>query len=211
MPGVRATTWLYTISTALIFSTGFHGEASALPYILEAPLILTGSELGNPGVKGTLEPVTLDSSLSNPRGTETGDTSFVTNDVFVFRLTLDSDSLSVDLVEVAIASTPFFGNPTGAGAFDEVADQAPSSVSLPSFGFRGDFEFAGASLEPGESSTRLFVTYGPAGSALAVGRTVSFTLNVGTNFTVQSTIVPEPTTALLLGLGLVCIAGYRRL
>lgn len=185
--------------------------AQALAYTLAAPVAITGSEGGNPGVVGSLEVVPLGGALADPRGIETGSTSFATNDVLVLRLTLDANSTTVDLVQIAAASTPFLGNPVGAGVFADVGDQAPGTVSVPAFGFRADFfAFPGGSLQPGESSTRLFVTFSPAGSALAPGRSVSVTLGSGLSFTVQGTLVPEPGTAALLALGLGALAAHRR-
>ncbi len=210
MPGFHTISTIRACALACLFSVLSSGLASSLPYTLGSSLVLTGSEVGNPGVIGSLDPVALGSSLADPFAVETGQTSFASNDVFVVQLTLAPSSLNVDLVEVAVASTPFFGNPVGAGAFVDILGQAPATATLPAFGFRADFAFPGGTLEAGESSTRLFVTYAPSGSALAIGRTVSFTISAGTNFTVQSTIVPEPGTAVLLAFSLSGLAIHRR-
>lgn len=210
MPGFHTISTVRALALACLLASLSSGLASALPYTLGTSLVLTGSEPGNPGVIGSIDPVALGASLSDPFGVETGLTSFGGNDVFVFQMTLANSSLDVDLVQVAIASTPFFGNPVGAGAFADSPGQAPSGVTLPAFSFRADFSFPGGTLEAGESSTRLFVTYAPAGSALAIGRTASFTISAGTDFTVQSTIVPEPGTAVLLALSLSGLAIHRR-
>ena len=210
MPGFHTISKVRALALACLLSSLFSGLASALPYTLGSSLVLTGSEFGNPGVIGSIDPVALGASLSDPFAVETGQTSFASNDVFVVQLTLAGGSLDVDLVQVAVASTPFFGNPVGAGAFADVPGQAPTTATLPAFGFRADFAFPGGTLEAGESSTRLFVTYAPSGSALATGRTVSFTISAGTDFTVQSTIVPEPGTAVLLSLSLSGLAIHRR-
>ena len=210
MPGFTAISTVRAFALACLLVSLSPGLASAVPYTLGTSLTLTGSEPGNPGVIGSIDPVALGASLSDPFGLETGLTSFESNDVVIFRITLDNSSLDVDLVQAAIASTPFFGNPVGAGGFSDSSGQAPSDVTLPAFSFRADFDFAGGTLEAGESSTRLFVTYAPIGSALAIGRTASFTINAGSNFTVQTTIVPEPGTALLLALSLSGLAIHRR-
>ena len=210
MPGFHTISKVRVFALVFAFSSLASGAVSALPYTLGASLAITGGEAGNPGVIGSIDPVALGSSLSDPFAVETGLTSFASHDVFVARLTLASGSLNVDLVEVALASTPFFGNPVGAGAFADTTGQSPSAVSLPMFGFRADFAFPGGTLEAGESSTRLFVTFAPSGSALAVGRTASFTISAGTNFTVQANIVPEPGTAFLLAFSLSGLALHRR-
>ena len=128
----------------------------------------------------------------------------------VLRLVLAAGSTAVDAVQVAVASTPFFGNPVGAGIFADSGATAPGSVSLPAFAFRADFDFGGDPLAAGESSTRFFVTFAPAGTALAAGQAASITLSSGTDFTVQGTIVPEPATGALLALGLAALAARRR-
>ena len=184
--------------------------AAALPYTLESPIVLTGSETGNPGVLGSLLPVGLGSAMEDPLGITTGDTSFTTNDVLVFRLELTSGSTAVDEIQVTTVSNPFMGNPVGAGIFSDLGEQAPDQVSIPVFGLRADFGFSPSLLEAGESSTRLFVTYAPQGSALAIGQTASFTISSGLDFSVQGTIVPEPSTGLLVFLGLAGGAALRR-
>lgn len=210
MPGFHTNSTARVLALACFFASLSAGLASALPYTLGSALVLTGSEPGNPGVIGSIEPVALGSSLLDPLGLETGTTAFAGTDVFVVRITLDNASSNVDLVQIAVASTPFFGNPVGAGSFADSPGQAPSTVALPAFGFRADFSFPGGTLEAGESSTRLFVTYAPGGSALDIGRTASFTISSGTNFTVQATIVPEPGTATLFALSLSGLAIHRR-
>ena len=210
MPGFHTISTVRVFALACLFSVVSSGLASALPYTLGSSLVITGSEAGNPGVIGSLDPVALGSSLADPFAVETGQTSFASHDVFVVQLTLASGSLNVDLVQVAVSSTPFFGNPAGAGAFADISGQAPSTATLPAFGFRADFGFPGGALEAGESSTRLFVTYAPSGSALATGRAATFTISAGTNFSVQGTIVPEPGTAVLLAFSLSGLAIHRR-
>ena len=178
----------------------FAEPARAIPYTLAAAIPITGSESGNPGVVGSLEPVALDGSLSDPLGLTDGDVSFLTNDVFLVRLVLASGSAPVDSLGIGANSTPFFGNPVGAGAYAD-ASQAPSGVTASSLTLMGLFDFIPDTLDAGESSVRLFVTYNPVGSALAVGSVANFMIHSGTTFTVQGTMIPEPRSALLLAMG----------
>ncbi len=205
---MKATTTLAWILLGMLL--GPVGLAQARPYTLAAPIVISGTETGNPGVIGTVEAVALGGTLSDPRSLEIGNTASTATDLVVLRLVLAAGSVPVELLELAVASTPFFGNPVGAGAFADSGATAPGAVSLPAFGFRADFDFGSAPLAAGESSARLFVTVAPEGSALATGRTASITLSSGTNFTVQGTIVPEPTTGALLALGLAALATRRR-
>ena len=142
-------------------------------------------------------------SLSN------GNVSFATNDVVVFAISLAAGSASVDEIGIAVNSTPFISNPVGAGAFAS-GGQLPDSVAASMVLIKATFSYNPPLPASGSSSANLFATYSPAGSALAVGSSAGFSISSGTNFTVQTSLVPEPTTGLLLGLGLLGVAVRRR-
>ena len=196
-----AALWALTLAAAQI--------AGAAPFTLSSPVSITGSESGNPGVVGTLHPVALGASLSDPLGLTAGDVSFVTNDVLVVRLSLVAVSASVDALGIGAASNPFFGNPVGAGAYAD-AGQAPGGVTVNGVLMSGLFDFSGALLSEGESSVRLFVTYASAGTALAPGATANFMISSGTDFTVQGTLIPEPKSLLLFAAGVLVVALRQR-
>ena len=185
--------------------------AHALAYTLAGPVAITGSEVGNVnGVVGTLLPVSLPAALGDAISNSTGDTSFVTNDVVVFALVLSPSSLaSVDEIGIGAASSPIIPNPVGAGVFSS-GGQAPDSVAVASFTtLKATFSYNPTLLTAGSSSANLFATYSPAGSALSEGTAVNFSISSGTNFTVQTPLVPEPGTFLLVASGLAML-GMRR-
>ncbi len=207
-PRFRHAVSIVALALGLAFSATSVAQAAA--FTLAGPVAITGGEAGNPGVIGTLLPVAVPSSLADSISLSSGDTSFVTNDVIVFAIALSGGSSVVDEIGIGANASPMIPNPMGAGAFNAGGSDAPDSVAVGSFTtLKATFEFVVNSLVAGETTQNLFVTYSPAGSALSVGSTVNFSISSGTNFTVQTTLIPEPTTALLLGGGLVLL-GLRR-
>lgn len=187
-----------------VLLVGFAGVASAAAFTLESPIAFandSGSE-----VYGTIRPVEdLSGSLEDQSGNiGTGPSDFTGVDVFVVDIVLDVGSASVGGVGIGMGLFDT-GEPIGAGSFDDsgIGRQDTSDVAH-SAGFtqRADFEFLTNpnQLTGGETSARLFVTY--SSGFLSEGLSASFMISSGTDFSVSGAIIPEPSTALLMGLGL---------
>ena len=208
-------TLVSTLALLLPLSLGLGHSAQAAYFTLSEAVAIDLSTPGNVnGVLGTLLPVGLPSSLSDPVGITAGSSSLASHDVIVFALSLSAGSASVDAIGAGAFATPMLPNPMGAGAFNNDAGTglvAPGSVAVGSFTtLRGDYDFSSDTLDAGEQTVNLFVTYSPLDSALALGNTVNFSISSGTNFTVQSTLVPEPGTFVLVASGLALLAARKR-
>ena len=208
-------TWIAVISLIIPLSLSVGHSAQAAYFTIASPVVIDGSTPGNVnGVLGTLLPVGLPSSLSDPVGLSAGSVSLASHDVIVFALSLSVGSASVDAIGAGAFANPMIPNPMGAGAFNNDPGTglvAPGSVSVGSFTtLRGDYSFSGDTIDAGETTVNLFVTYSPLDSALALGNTVNFSISSGTNFTVQSTLIPEPGTFVLVATGLGLLAVRRR-
>lgn len=211
----RRTSWIAALALLLPLTLGVGHSAKAAYFTIAGPVVIDASTPGNVnGVLGTLLPVGLPSSLSDPVDLSAGSVSFATHDVIVFALSLGVGSASVDYLGVGALATPILPNPMGVGTFNNDPGTgliAPGSVAVGPFTtLRGDYDFSGDNLEAGETTVNLFVTYSPLNSALALENTVNFTISSGTNFTAQSTLVPEPGTFVLVTTGLGILAARRR-
>jgi len=196
-------------ATVCVLVSTWAGVSTAAPFTLAAPIAITGAEGGNPGVVGTMQPADL-ASLGQSIALSTGNVDFATTDVLVFSLSLSLGSSAVDGLGVGTLASPLLGNPVGAGSFvaSGGGEQVPGSVSVGPFTtLSALFDFTPETLDAGETSVDLFVTYSPGGSALSEGSTVNFMVSSGPDFTVQGTLVqiPEPASALLLAGALVVL------
>lgn len=181
--------------------------ATALPFTLIAPVAFDNGA----GTTGTINAVPL--SELPPTGTlgltaGTVNAGFTGQDVFVVTVSVITGTL--DAIGFTVGSPTFFLNPAGAGTFLD-GGIAPTAVSADPFVTNQALFTFGTPIGAGETSDRLFSTISPEFD-LAEGQTVSFMLSSGTNFPAQGTIIPEPSTFLLLAGGLTALAvrGRRR-
>ncbi|HSR42515.1 MAG TPA: PEP-CTERM sorting domain-containing protein [Longimicrobiales bacterium] len=222
---MRRRSWLGRLGRLglpLLLALGIAAPASAVGiFTLDGPVAIDGSISGNPGVRGQFLVVT-DFDLSDVL-VSNGTVNFATQDVFLVALELFGNSAPVDQVGITVGVDPTFpdllNNPKGAGALNDVGSGAIAPVSVLADNIldkAGLFDYApGASnlLQAGETTVRLFVTYAASGggNSMAIGDSVTFMVSSGTDFSVTGgTIVPEPSTALLLGGGLLALLGAAR-
>jgi hypothetical protein len=179
--------------------------AAALPFTVDAPVVINGG-----GVVATINPV-FDTSGSILLSDGTVAPGFTGQDVFVVDVTVTSGT--IDQIGITVGSPLFFLNPVGAGAFDDVAPGvvAPTTVVADNVALLSGLFTFGTPLVGGDQSVRLFITHSPEFD-MAIGQTASFMISPGGagDFTVQGTLIPEPGTAALLGIGILILGARRR-
>jgi len=212
---IRRRSWLGRLGLSLVLALGIAAPASAVGiFNLDGPVVIDSSNDGGTGVRGQFLVVT-DFDLSDVLVTD-GTVNFATQDVFLVALELFGNSAPVDSFSFTIGVTGFgnlMSNPKGAGALNDAGGITPISVTADnSVAFAAVFDFSPV-LNAGEQTVRLFATYQSqtGGNLLAIGQSVSFMVSSGLDFTVPGgTIVPEPSTAALLGGGLLALLGSAR-
>lgn len=125
----------------------------------------------------------------------------------VFEATLDGDSGTVDAIGVGAFNPDTFSGPTPTGGGDvpnggeDVTDAGQSGSTL-IFEFLTDDATPVPTLEPGETSDGFFVSYESLAQDGSLVVNFMISPGDGSDFTVSSTIVPEPATLGMVGLGL---------
>ena len=179
--------------------------ASAAFITIAAPVSITGAELGNPGIVGTVNPELDFSGAQNLVLSDGALLNAALQDVLVVTISLAAGSTSVGVFGIGAGSAPIIPNPVGAGTFLGDVGKAPTLVVVGPFTtLRGDFTFA--TLDATDTSVRLYVAFEPGGSALTGGETVNFMIGSSGSFTVQGIVSPEPSALWMLGAALAALA-----
>ncbi len=132
LPALRQTRSLALvtqIALALVWLGVSAHAAEGASFTLDGPIPITGSEPGNSGVVGSVDPVPFPISLGTPDLTD-GVVDLVNQDVFLVTITLAPGSAPVDALGMSVASSPLVPNPVGAGTFVGDAGQPPDTVTV---------------------------------------------------------------------------------
>jgi len=191
---------------------GWSSSAGAAAYTLSSSIAFNDA---GTGVSGTIDPVFDLSGTTVCLNDTCGDTT--THDWFIVTITLDGGSNDVDEIGIAAIGEPAIGG----GHFDD-SGATPIGGSLSGGAELFDYGHAGENsdnLMAGATSDRLFAVFAlgdlPGAGLPCCGidpGTAQFMISLagGTNFPVTGegmiVLVPEPSTALLLGAGLAGLA-----
>jgi len=197
--------------------------AAAASYTIAGPIAI--NDAGS-GVIGTLNPVNVIGAASGSQVTIGSYTtaSDLGIDVLLFELTLSPGSADVDQLGVGGAGVfPIGGAYYAASGTQNPNQTAGSALELLSSTVNFNFEHlstAAGNLQAGESTGILAVSFNLGdlpppgiGPLQILADTATFMISSGADFSINALVtpvIPEPGTALLIGLGLAGLAGRGR-
>ena len=194
---------LASLAVAALIAMGWAGSASALPFAMADVNYSVG------GATGTISLVGGGQSTGTPAGgINLSGATAGTDDVLIFQVINTAGVL--DEVGIGVFDPfPLLGvNSSGsgwiAGANFDVAAGITNTSSTRTFTFDG-----GSGLNGAATSDLFYVSF----ASLPDGRSVNFMLLSGEDVLTETsvvTVVPEPGTAMLFGLGLAGLAAARR-
>ena len=188
--------------------------ANAALFTIDGPVSI--NDAGS-GIIGTLSPVfALPGGPSTTEGTSTGD-------ILLVEFSLAAGSADVDQFAIGGAGVIPIGGLFYPGTGTQDPNQtAGQPIVLPGSTVEFNFEHlttAPGNLTAGESTGVLGAVFSPGdlpppgiGPTNILADTASFMISSGANFSVNALVVavPEPASALLVGLGLMALAGASR-
>jgi hypothetical protein len=191
-----------------------------LAYTIDAPIVIDVSNNAGSGVTGTINPINAVNGLTpTSAGTYT---DWISQDILFVEIVLSGGSASVD--QFGIGGAGAFA--VGGAFYADGGKQSPNDADEPIISITSSalFNFdhlatSAGNLQASETSTILAASFALGDlPPIGIGPTqiladmASFMISSGTNFSVEALVVPipEPGTALILGLGLAGLATTRR-